>query len=88
MCWSSSPRGQTDARIVAWSLVFPLAWLVFTLVRGEFVGFYLYPILHVIDHGSPTVLVNSLLVAALFVGLAAALTALDRAMVRNAVSVT
>jgi hypothetical protein len=82
------PRGQTDARIVAWSLVFPLAWLVFTLVRGELVGFYPYPFLNVTDHGYPTVLVNSLLVAALFVGFAATLTALDRAMVRNAASVT
>jgi hypothetical protein len=81
------PRRQTDARIVAWSLVFPLAWLVFTLVRGEFVGFYPYPFLNVTDHGYPTVLVYSLLVAALFLGLAAGLTALDRAMVRDAVSI-
>jgi hypothetical protein len=81
------PRGQTDARIVAWSLVFPVAWLVFTLVRGEYVGFYPYPFLNVTDHGYPTVLVNSLLVAALFLGLAAGLTALDRAMVRNAASI-
>jgi hypothetical protein len=67
--------------------VFPLAWLVFTLVRGEFVGFYPYPFLNVTDHGYPTVLVYSLLVAALFLGLAAGLTALDRAMVRDAVSI-
>lgn len=81
------PRGRTDGRIVGLSVVFPLAWLAFTLVRGEFVGFYPYPFLDVAERGYPTVLLNSLLVAALFLALAAGLTALDRVLARRAASV-
>ena len=72
------PRGQTDSRVVAWSLVFPLLWLVFTLIRGEGTGFYPYPFLNVTEHGYRTVLLNCLLVALLFLALAAGTTLLDR----------
>ncbi|MFG1816096.1 Pr6Pr family membrane protein [Kribbella sp. NPDC049174] len=77
------PRGRTDPRIVAWSLVFPLLWLVFTLVRGEFVGFYPYPFVDVAEHGYPRVLLNCLLVAVLFLALAAGATSLDRRLHRK-----
>jgi hypothetical protein len=77
------PRGRTNPRIVAWSLVFPLLWLVFTLVRGEFVGFYPYPFVDVIEHGYPQVLLNCLLVAVLFLALAAGATTLDRRLHRK-----
>jgi hypothetical protein len=72
------PRGQTDSRVVGWSLVFPLLWLAFTLVRGEGTGFYPYPFVNVTEHGYGTVLVNCLLVALLFLALAAGSTYLDR----------
>jgi hypothetical protein len=73
------PRGQTDARIVRWSVVYPVLWLVFTLIRGPLVGdFYPYPFLEVVAHGYPTVLLNCLLVAVLFLALAAGATALDK----------
>ena len=71
------PRGRTDPRIVAWSIVFPLLWLVFTLIRGEFVGFYPYPFVNVTEHGYPRVLLNCLLVAILFLALEAGATDLD-----------
>jgi hypothetical protein len=77
------PRGRTDQRIVAWSIVFPLLWLVFTLVRGEFVGFYPYPFVDVAEHGYPRVLLNCLLVAILFLVLAAGATFLDRRLHRK-----
>jgi hypothetical protein len=77
------PRGQTDQRIVAWSIVFPLLWLVFTLVRGEFVGFYPYPFVDVAEHGYPRVLLNCLLVAVLFLALAAGATYLDHRLHRK-----
>jgi hypothetical protein len=77
------PRGRTDPRIVAWSLVFPLLWLVFTLVRGGFVGFYPYPFVDVAEHGYPRVLLNCLLVAVLFLALAAGATTLDRRLHRK-----
>jgi uncharacterized membrane protein len=72
------PRGRTGSRVVAWSVVFPLLWLAFTLVRGEFVGFYPYPFVDVAEHGYARVLLNCLLVAVLFLALAAGATALDR----------
>lgn len=71
------PRGRTDAQIVAWSIVYPLLWLAFTLVRGEFVGFYPYPFVNVDEHGYARVLLNCLLVAVLFLALAAGATYLD-----------
>jgi hypothetical protein len=37
------PRGQISGRVVLLVLVFPIAWLVFTLVRGPIVDFYPYP---------------------------------------------
>lgn len=77
------PRGKTDSRIVAWSIVYPLLWLVFTLVRGEFVGFYPYPFVNVTEHGYGRVLLNCLLVAILFLALAAGATVLDRRLRRK-----
>jgi hypothetical protein len=79
------PRGRTDFRIVSWSLVFPVLWLVFTLIRGEAVGFYPYPFVDVDDLGYPQVLVNCLLVALLFLVLAFGATVLDRRLNRTAV---
>lgn len=72
------PRGQTDERAAAWSVVFPVAWLVFTLIRGEFTEFYPYPFVDVNEHGLPTVLLNSLLIAVLFLGLAVGSALLDK----------
>jgi hypothetical protein len=77
------PRGFTDRRIVAWSIVYPLLWLLFTLVRGEFVGFYPYPFVNVDEHGYGRVLLNCLLVAILFLALAAGATSLDRRLHRR-----
>ncbi|MEV4266000.1 Pr6Pr family membrane protein [Kribbella sp. NPDC049584] len=77
------PRGLADWRVVGWSIVFPLLWLVFTLVRGAFVGFYPYPFVNVDEHGYGRVLLNCLLVAVLFLALAAGATTLDRRLRRK-----
>jgi hypothetical protein len=77
------PRGLTDWRIVGWSIVYPVLWLVFTLVRGAFVGFYPYPFVNVDEHGYGRVLLNCLLVAVLFLALAAGATTLDRRLRRK-----
>jgi len=77
------PRGQTDWRIVGWSIVYPLLWLAFTLIRGEFVHFYPYPFVNVDEHGYGRVLLNCLLVAVLFLALAAGATPLDRRLRRK-----
>ncbi len=72
------PRRETDWSIVGWSIVYPLLWLAFTLIRGEGVGFYPYPFVDVSEHGYGTVLLNCLFVALLFLALAAGANLLDR----------
>lgn len=73
------PRGRTSWHVVRLALLFPVAWLVFALVRGPLVGdYYPYPFLDVVERGYPQVLVNSLFVALLLLGLAAGAHLLDR----------
>ncbi len=74
------PRGAVDRRVVARALVFPVGWLALTLVRGAVVGFWPYPFLDVDDLGIGLVLVNCLLVAGLFTGLAGGAARLDRVL--------
>jgi hypothetical protein len=79
------PRRQTDGRIVAWSIVYPLLWVAFTLIRGEGTGFYPYEFVDVGTHGYGTVLLNCLFVALLFLALAAGAAVLDRRIGRQPV---
>lgn len=72
------PRGRTSWRVVRLSLVLPVGWLVFALVRGPLVGgYYPYPFLDVTSHGYFLVLLNAVVVAVLFLGLAAGCHLLD-----------
>ncbi|WP_037676914.1 Pr6Pr family membrane protein [Streptomyces griseus] len=67
---------------VSW-LLYPLAYLLFTLARGELLllpdsaGRYLYPFLDVAHHGYKGTLANALLLGLSFYGLALLLIALD-----------
>jgi hypothetical protein len=79
------PRGRTDRTVVAWSIAFPLAWLVFTLIRGAAIGFWPYPFVDADDLGYAKVLLNCLLVALLFLALAFGAMLLDRRLNRTAV---
>lgn len=76
------PRGLTSRRVVWLSLVFPIAWTLFTLIRGELLGFYPYPFIDAGELGYGKVVVNCLWVAVLYVGVAGALHALDRWITR------
>ncbi|MGH9113626.1 MAG: Pr6Pr family membrane protein, partial [Acidimicrobiales bacterium] len=78
------PRGQTTPRVVALTLVFPLVWGVFTLVRGEIVDWYPYPFMEPFEHGYLRVVVNLALVAVVFVALAAGAHWLDQRLPRPA----
>lgn len=78
------PRGRTSWRVVGLSVVFPVLWLVLTLVRGPLAGgFWPYPFVDVDELGWAQVLLNCGLVALLFVGLAAAAHGLDRVLARR-----
>lgn len=61
-------------------LAFPLAYLVWILVRGATVHEYPYPFMDVDRLGYASVTLNSLYVAALFLGLGLGLVALDKAL--------
>ena len=74
------PRPRITARVVGLSLIWPVGWLTYTLIRGEIWPWYPYPFLNVPDHGYATVLINAVAVTIVF-GLVAALFALgDRTL--------
>jgi hypothetical protein len=74
------PRGLIAGRDMVLATLVPLAWLVFTLIRGPIVDWYPYPFLDVRDHGYAQVLLNCTLVAALFLALAQAARSADTAL--------
>ena len=63
------PRPRITRREVAWALVWPLSWLVVTLVVGAWSGWYPYPFLDHREDGAGAVAVVSAGVLALFLGL-------------------
>ncbi|MEV7550157.1 Pr6Pr family membrane protein [Amycolatopsis sp. NPDC089917] len=77
------PRGQLSWRVMWWSLVYPLAWLAVTLVRGAIIGFYPYPFVDPGINGYGGVAFNCVLIGLLFIGLAAAAVGFDRTFRRR-----
>jgi len=71
------PRGRTSRRIMWLTLLFPLAWFVFTLVRGPITDFYPYPFVDVSRLGYAKVLLNAFWLALFYLGVAAGVVALD-----------
>jgi hypothetical protein len=72
------PRRLISKTVVWCTLVFPLAYGAFTLVRGESVGWYPYPFMDVNDHGYPRIILNCAIIGAAFVAFATGAHALDR----------
>ena len=66
------PRALVDPKVVALSLVYPVAWLAFTLVRGALIGWYPYPFLQVDELGYGSVALNCAGITLLFLGLVCA----------------
>jgi hypothetical protein len=64
------PRPRVSARTVWWSVVYPIAWLVYTFVRGAATGWYPYPFLDVTQIGYRGALTGAALVAVVFLVLA------------------
>ena len=65
------PRQRVRRSDLLPALVFPIAWLVYTLIRGEIVDWYPYPFLDAGEHGYASVAATCLGIAVLFIGLAA-----------------
>jgi hypothetical protein len=74
------PRRAISAPIAWLSLVFPLAWLAFTLIRGAVVGFYPYPFIDVAVLGYGKAALNCAWVSLLLLGLAGGAVVMDRRM--------
>jgi hypothetical protein len=72
------PRGRTSARIAWLSLLFPVCWLIFTLIRGAVIAWYPYPFIDVTHLGYAKAALNCVWVSLLLLGLAAAAVAVDR----------
>ncbi len=72
------PRRLTSSRVTSLTVVFPLAYMIFTAVRGPLASdWYPYPFTDVHQLGYLRVSLNAAWIALLFIALAAAATALD-----------
>ena len=72
------PRPRIDRRTLAWAFVWPVGWIVCTLVRGAIVDWYPYPFLDVGEIGYPAALRNTGFVVVLAVALLGLFRWLDR----------
>jgi len=77
------PRGR-----IGWSqpllwLIYPLAYIVYTIVRGAVTGWYPYPFADVNALGYGTALFNAALMLAAFYVLGLVVVAIDRMMARS-----
>jgi hypothetical protein len=71
------PRGCATRRTMWLSLLFPVGWFAFTLIRGPIADFYPYPFIDVARLGYARVLLNAVWVGVLYLGVAAGAVALD-----------
>lgn len=78
------PRPRIEPRTVAWSLIWPVAWLSYTLLVGALTGWYPYPFLDLQSEGIGQVAITCGAIAVLFTGLAWICFRLDRALARPA----
>lgn len=74
------PRPRITARTVPWSLVGPIAWLVYTLVVGAATSWYPYPFLDVGVRGAAPVALTCAGIAVLFAGLSTICWRWDRVL--------
>jgi len=72
------PRPRITAGVVGRSLLYPVLWLGYTLIRGAIWRWYPYPFLDVPSHGYLTVLLNCVAVTAVFAVVAGLFAAGDR----------
>jgi hypothetical protein len=79
------PRGLVDRRVLALSVLYPVAWLVFTLIRGAVIGWYPYPFLQVGELGYARVALNCAEITLLFLVLATCYAGIDRFLTGRAV---
>ncbi|QNE17817.1 F420-dependent oxidoreductase [Kribbella qitaiheensis] len=73
------PRGLTSRRIAILAVIFPIAYMTFTVIRGPLASnWYPYPFADVSSLGYFRVVINGLLIVSMFLGFSAAATWLDK----------
>ncbi|MCX5123732.1 MULTISPECIES: Pr6Pr family membrane protein [unclassified Streptomyces] len=73
------PRGLASARVVKLTVLFPLTYMIFTMIRGPLASdWYPYPFANVHALGYLRVVINGVWIGLLFVSLAAGAAWLDR----------
>ena len=72
------PRGKAESGLLWLSLIYPLGWLAYTLVRGAVADWYPYPFLDVGEQGYPRSLLACAGVAVLLLVLTRGAMLLDR----------
>jgi len=78
-----APKGRLGWRDpLNWSL-YPLAYLIYALIRGHIEGIYPYPFIDVTANGWPTVIVTAAVIAVGFIGAGEAMVLLDRWLARR-----
>lgn len=84
----AGPRGALTWRTVWWSLLYPLAWLAFTLPRGAITGFYPYPFVDAATHGYGRVTLNCIAIGLFFTALAIGALLLDRRLSKKSLTIS
>jgi hypothetical protein len=79
----AGPRGLVTRQVVWLSLIFPVCWLAFTLIRGAIAHWYPYPFIDVTTLGYGGAALNCVWVAILALGLAAGARVLDQRLGRT-----
>ncbi len=72
------PRPRLALRTILWSLLWPGAYVVYSLVRGAVTGWYPYPFVDVTQLGYPVALRNLALIVVLMLAVGAVYLLLDR----------
>lgn len=65
------PRPRSDRATMAWALLWPIAWITYTFIRGALVHWYPYPFLDVDQTGYGAAIRGTALVLVLAVVLTA-----------------
>ena len=74
-------RGLNWKNIFSW-MIYPIAYLVYTLLRGEFTGRYPYPFVDVVKLGYPVALTNCLFMSLAFLAISVLFIAIGKALAK------
>lgn len=77
------PKGTLRWGHAAWWLIYPAAYFLYAMVRGQLTGLYPYPFIDVSALGFATTLRNAAVMLAVFLVLGLGIVALDRALGRG-----